>query len=353
MVRWILVITALFFLLPEFVTFAADSQVAVITRKIGKVKLLKYPSVKRKGPSPHVKLDGLFYSVKKARKGHKLEIGDVIQTGKLARVRLIYDNGDQITVSPETSYKISLGVGKKKNKPVIDLFFGKLRAMVRKGGGRSGLEVRAKTGTMGVRGTDFFVSARGKDGGSEVSVLRGAVAVKPTGENVKPVEIPAGFSAALPKIEKEDNKIGKGKKKRRKKKKSGGIMGFSIKMKKTTKQDLVKIQQVTKVKKQKRKEGQKISAAELALEKKLKKLETKAVENTIQDIKEEDPELYEVIKKNPKKNLDDIDKIQTIATRKAFEKAPSAPKSQKPRKDSLNLDALGDDVYEKYFNLDD
>ena len=75
----------------------------------------------------------------------------------------------------------------------------------------------------------------------------------------------------------------------------------------------------------------------------LPKLEVKAVENTLSDIKEYDPELYKNLKD---KKIDDIDKINTVVVGKVFEKAPE--KKVKPGFE----DVLEENAYDKYFKID-
>lgn len=329
--------------------FAKKSkQIATITKKIGPVKILSNPSKEIKGKGPHVLYDGLYYKVKKAKRGDTLDYGNVIQTGKISRARLIYENGDQISLGRSSSYKVTWNSSVEQNKPVIDVLFGTIRATIMKGGDRSDLKVKTKSMTMGVRGTDFHVYARGKTGGSQVSVLRGIVAInRPSEKKAKPIEIPAGFSADIP----ETPKIAKKEKKKAPTKLGKKVIKKKIfplpkiVLRKTTKQDLIVIQKSSKIRVIKTKKQKEKPVT--ALDRKIALLEKKAVETVIQDIKLEDPALYEKIKKDPKK-IDDVDQLQTITVKKAFKEAPIAKKPRKPGKEDL-LD-IGDDVYDKYFD---
>src|SRR5690606_18093241 len=102
-------------------TFGAD-HVGVVVRVTGDVQLLTGPSVRVSGSGPHAKFEDMFYSVKKATPGSKLENGNVIQAGKDAKARIIYKNGDQITVSPLTAYKVTWDNAANKESSV-DLLY--------------------------------------------------------------------------------------------------------------------------------------------------------------------------------------------------------------------------------------
>ena len=155
----------------------AASSDATITRMYGKVQLLLNPSKTKKGPSPHALYKGKYYNVKKAKKGMKFPTGSVIKTGKSSKAKIIYPNGDQVSIGSETFLKISHG---KISKKILDLFSGSIRAIVeKKGHNRQRVEVRTKSMVMGVRGTDFYVDAHNENGDSTISVIRGHVEVTP------------------------------------------------------------------------------------------------------------------------------------------------------------------------------
>jgi hypothetical protein len=171
-----LIITSLSIMLSA--NLMAASSEATITRMYGKVQLLLNPSKAKQGPSPHAMYKGKYYNVKKAKKGMKFPAGSVVKTGKRSKVKLIYPNGDQISVGSETFLKISNG--KSFSKKVLDLFSGSIRAIVeKKGNNRQKMEVRTKSMVMGVRGTDFYVDAHNENGDSTISVIRGYVEITP------------------------------------------------------------------------------------------------------------------------------------------------------------------------------
>lgn len=102
-----------------------DSHVATLTRKFGKVRILSNPQNKVQGPPPHALYNGKYYSERKSKRGDTLNNGEVIMVGKGSRARLIFDNGDQITVSPDTAYKIDWDPNNPKSKPEVSLLMGK------------------------------------------------------------------------------------------------------------------------------------------------------------------------------------------------------------------------------------
>ena len=72
-------------------------------------------------------------------------------------------------------------------------------------------------------------------------------------------------------------------------------------------------------------------------------MELKAVDVTLEDIKREDPKLFEQLKKSGKP-LQDADRVNTIATKATYKKVLQEESAKKPKE----LDEL-DDVYDKYF----
>lgn len=324
------------------------AKTATITRYYGKVKILTAPSKQLKGPPPHVLYDGLYYRILKVKRGMTLKNGNIIQTGPKAKARLVYDNGDQITVSESSSYKVTWDTTKRDQRTFIDVLFGKFRAMIRKKGPRRDLNIKTHTLSMGVRGTDFHIIAHNREGGSTVSVLRGNVLLRPrTGAPEKePVEVKSGFSASVPKVVLEKPKAPLPKKipesQKRLEPKPPRIVVV-----RTTKQDLVEIQKASVV--PRKPEIEKLEPLPPVLTKKIASLEAKAVTSTLIDIKEEDPPLYRQIIEE-KKEIKDVDKLGTITVKKAFKAAPSAKKPrQKLKPTEEDLEDVKD-IYEKYFN---
>lgn len=317
----------------------SGSEPATITKKIGKVTVLSAPSSTRKGKGPHVKFDGLFYHAAKAKKGMVVAMGSVIQTGRIGRARLTFPNGDQITVSKSSFFRI--GYDKKSQIKTTQLMFGSIRGMVRTKGGQQKLKVKTKTMVMGVRGTDFFVSARDRSGSSTVNVLRGKVAVaqlknvpgeaadkKP--RRLRMVEIPAGFSVKVKPAP------AAGKKRRR---------SAPLKVKPTTKKQLVAVQMETVIKENPAEEVSPEVAAQVA------KLEAKAAETCLHDIKDYNPALYRQIKEQQGDGpATSVDAIQTSTVKSMIKKAPVATDVKSAKPTAKELEAIDQDIYDRYFN---
>jgi hypothetical protein len=335
-------LVATFFSLPAW---SADSDhTAKITRFFGKAQILSQPSDKKTGQPPHVLFEDKYYHVEAARLGSEVQLGSVIQTAEKTMVRLVYPNGDQIMISPSSSYKVTLESKDGKEKPISELLYGKFRAVISKEGPRKESEVRTRTMVMGIRGTDFHVSAFSDQGGSVVSVLRGAVAVTPqaTKPDEKPqtVEVKSGFSAAIPTKE-----------------------PVPLKVAATDKFDLKAIQDSVSFAKTQTNEA----PVDPETQKTIAALEQKAVESTKKDIQSGDPELYKKIQaaEAAGKKIDNVEVLQAVTLEKAIVRAPE-PTVEKiealekagilkkpaapPRKPTgQELDELEGGIYDKYF----
>lgn len=313
--------------------FGASGHVGMIVKKQGKVECLTNPTKKANGPG-YVLFEGVFYKqAKKIRLGTKLTNGSILRTGKGAKVKIVYKNGDQMNVGEGTAYQVTWKSKTKKggkNPGTINLMYGSIRGVINKKGPRSGIKIRTKQAVMGVRGTDFHIGQKGTSGKSSLSVLRGKVEMADKKNPSKKLEVAQGFSAEIQK-EVEDKKTAK-----KDKKKATSVFQVA----KTTKNDLVKIQKQSEIKQ----DEKDLKEAPKALKKQIAKLEKKAVENTLSDIKEYDPELYKNLKE---KNVDDVDKINKVVVGKVFEKAPV-----KKVKIGIDDDELEENAYDKYFKVD-
>lgn len=323
---------------------ADNDHTAKITRFFGKAQILSGPSPKKTGLPPHVLFEGLYYRVEPAKLGSEIQLGSVIQTSEKTMVRLVYPNGDQIMLSPSSSYRVTMETKDGKEKPISDLIYGKFRAVISKEGPRKESEVRTRTMVMGIRGTDFHVAAFSDQGGSVVSVLRGAVAVTPQivkpGEQPQTIEVKTGFSAAIPNQEKAPVKVAA-----------------------TDKYDLKVIQDSVSFTKQQTAEV----PADPETQKAIAALEQKAVESTKKDIQSGDPELYKKIQaaEAAGKKIESVEVLQAVTLEKALVRAPDpAPEKREalekagilkkpaapPRKPSgQELDELEGGIYDKYF----
>jgi len=316
----------------------AAPNVGFITRIEGDVEIYTDPSAaSAEGEAPHIKFDEKFYSIKKGKRGFKIKNGFIVKAGDKSKARIVFKNGDQFTVSANSAYSIDWQ--KEKQSFIVELFFGNVRALIKKDGPRAKTEVRTRSAVMGVRGTDFNVNAWGKTGGTALTVLRGSVEIKQAGATPeqKPVVVPAGSTAkvnAMAKAIKPDDAT------ESKEHKAKIAEQPKIAVAQTTKQDLIIIQHSTKVKKAvlpMNSEGENVTASEE--EKEIALLENKAVEATLEDIKTYNPKLYETIKakhgEGEANRIVDVDEIQAETVRALFIDAPSDPGNTKPVLDDL------------------
>ncbi|MGK0367601.1 MAG: hypothetical protein ACI9QD_000739 [Thermoproteota archaeon] len=322
-------------------SLAAGKHAGILVRKSGAVELFLHPSKSVQGKGAHALFQGLYYTVKKnPRLGFKIPNGTVIKTGRKSKARIVYKNGDQFNVGEGTSYKIVSVVSKKSKKgsTTVNLLYGKLRAIISKKGPRNNMKIKTNTAVMGIRGTDFYVNKTSSLKGAEVTVLRGMVEIKPKNKKLKTVKIQKGFTAKAPKPKRI---IKRKKSKLAAKIKQEVEVLEEVKVLITSKQELIVIQTQSVIKKEEMSKKDKIATKKIA--KILEKLEKKAVENTLDDIKVYDPDLYKKLKKD---KVASVDVINTTVVKKMFKKAPDRP--LKP-----GLENLGDDdVYERYFVIE-
>ena len=325
---------SLFFSSTE--THAAGIQVATMARVEGDVKLFSKPgpnAKKEAGATTQVLHDGVYYNVRAAKIGDPLELGNLVLSGPKSKARLIYKNGDSITVSENSMLRVRWKAD-SESQPVFEVMGGAIRGQFMKGGPRANSEVKTTSVVMGVRGTDFHMAKNGE--GSRVSIMRGEVDLNAPGSKAKPVKVASGFSATVaappppPKAPAPD--------------KTGSNPAAAppppvsllkvIAVEKTPSQEILAIQKQTTVRRP--------TAAE-APSAQLKELESKSVDVALEDIKAEDPVLYEKLKKSAT-SIEDADKVTTIATKEVYRKAVQAETAKKPE-DLKDLD----DVYDKFF----
>jgi hypothetical protein len=339
----------------------ATVHTGTISKLRGTVEILSGGTKSVTGKGPHVKYNEKYYTLTKPGIGDKVFKGQILRTGKRSLVRIIFENGDQFMVGPGSEYVLSIPDKKAQKSSLINLTRGKLRAIISKDGPRNKMEVETRNVAMGVRGTDFYVDAKGYDR-SEVSVIRGEVkleekpvekivkkkakeikVVRKSLEPKKEVTLKTGYSAAFT-VERKIDKIVKSDKESIKKV-AKEVIETDLKIKRTTKQKLVSIQKNTVVKEtpEEKKVAEKVDEI---VKKKIEKLEKKAVKVTLDDIKTHTPELYKKIKKEEKK-IASADQLSTKVVAEAFKEAP---KDEKINADDLE-DLGGDDAYEKYFKF--
>ncbi len=314
--------------LLSFVIFAAthighggelsSNQVGTLTQLEGEVKIFSHPGTMIQGPPPHALFQGEYYSVGDAKLGDRVEEGNIVRTAVGAKAKVVFDNGDQFFVGSGTAYKVQW---MHDTNPKVSLMHGKLRGVIIKGGPRGKLTIRTRAATMGVRGTDFLIGDAEDGEGTQVTILRGEVFLKPHGDKANPASIQAGFSGEAPMTHPKDTKK------------------IEIEVRKVTKEDLIMAHQCAKISP----EIKKTKVSEAVIEK-IKTLESKCIETTLDDIKKADPELYAELKSKP---IQSIDEINTQSVQKFYKDAPLSNKKRKPFESELK--GLDPATYEKYF----
>jgi hypothetical protein len=192
--------------------------------------------------------------------------------------------------------------------------YGKLRGIISKESDEKKIIIKTKIATMGVRGTDFFVSDSGPKGETEITVLRGMVEV--TNESTgKLLPVKTGTTALV--TEKSE-----------------------ISPRDSTKEDLKTVETSSKTEPTKE------------TPKTVVELEKKALAVTLQDIKLYQPEIYEKIKADPgiTNNVLSLNEKAVVLNAATAPSAP--PKKGKPRIRELN-DSDDQEIYEKYFKLNE
>ena len=319
---------------------AESVQGAVVTRTEGGASFLELQtSPKQKGNNAII-FEKSTYFKRELKKGDRPSNGDVIVTDTSGKVRLIFRNGDQITVTPSTAYKFTWDPATNKNA-VAEILYGDIRAVIQPGGPREGLKVKTKAAVMGVRGTDFYASAWGGAGGSKVAVIRGKVAVAAldtAGKTLKETEIPAGSTGVIkptvpvPASAQHDTA-----------KKPTIETPAEVLIQQTSREQLVVIQTDSKVATATTAK----SDASDSTKKELAELEKQAVTTTMNDIQKYDPALYTELSKDAAKGTQiDSDVLQSESVKKIFATAPSETKDV--RKPTLQDLDSGGDIYEKY-----
>ena len=335
---------------------SANVQGAVVTRTEGESQILikKSPGAAAPAGTKSILFEKETYFIRPAKNGDRPANGDVITTGKDGKVRLIYRNGDQVTVTPGSAFKFSWDAKTEKNA-VAEVVYGDIRAVIQPEGPRSGMKVKTKSAVMGVRGTDFYVSAWSKEAGSKVAVMRGSVAVTPHIESPAPEAkasdktTPAAAEPKVPEVLVTAGSSGVVKEAPAAPAQALSLAGATspqpvVEVTSTSKQELVVIQQDSKVTKPKTEE---LAKAAEPVAKEIAVLEAASVETTLQDVKKHDPQLYAQLQEANKAGKPaDSDQIQAETVKKIFVTAPSL--KQEPRKPTIDDLNGGGDIYEKY-----
>jgi hypothetical protein len=308
-----LTLVALFHSLNAF----ARTIEATISNLEGDAQVYSNPSknaAKKKDSSGTTVLyEGFYYQVNEAKVGNLIQSGNILRTRPGAQAKVIFDNGDQIHLGPGSSYQIQWNDSKSK-KIKFNLMYGRLRGIISKEGKEQKIIIKTKLATMGVRGTDFFISDSGPNGETEISVLRGEVEVI-NDSTKKSIPLKTGMTTLVSNQE-------------------------ELKPRETNKDDLKAIESASSI-------GPNQNAP-----KPVQELEKKALRVTLEDIKTYQPDLFEKIK-NDSQSVASVSALNSKAIEITSMTAPAAPiKKGKPRIRELN-DSDDQEIYEKYFKLNE
>ncbi|OFZ18211.1 MAG: hypothetical protein A2Z20_11855 [Bdellovibrionales bacterium RBG_16_40_8] len=310
-----MILTLLLPLLLHSTTWA-QSFIGTFVAIKGDVKILRNPTNGGEN-GPLAIYEGVKYSYEIAKIGKKIRPQEIVQSGADGKAKITYPNGDQFVIGVGTTMVMPSITDKSEDQKSssIQLLYGRLRALISKSGPRNNMKVKTPTAVAGVRGTDFFTRAN-PSVGTQLTVIRGEVAVNSIAKPEEVVQVKTGFSVeAKSKTEAPPQLI------------------------ETTKEDLMNLQSESTVKVTKE------QLAELSPEvkKTVNALSEKTKDAMLNDIKTENAALYNELKM--KQNLD-TEEINTAVVAKLYVKAPSAKKKQPSQEE---IDAIGRDVYEKYF----
>jgi hypothetical protein len=302
----------IFFTLALGLQISAKAQtfVGTFVMSKGDVKVLTPFSADKTGSMLIYEDKKYFY--KTARLGQKVAPEEIVQTGTDGRAKVAFGNGDFINVGPGSSLSMPQPGADKDQPASINLFYGKMRSLISKTGPRNNLKVKTPAATAGVRGTDFYVRHTPK--GSKLSVLRGEVIVKELKAEAKPMTVKKGYSAKM----------------LNHKRASLGL---------ADKQELIEIQSETAANLNKKE----IANLPSETKKAVNELNAKTVDATLEEIKIDDPALYEELKT---KKITDSSEISTMTVAKLVTQAPGKI-MKKPSKE--DLEAIGEELYDQYF----
>lgn len=136
----------------------------------------------------------------RARLGSKVLPGDVIETEKDSRAKIVMVDNNEINISPESQIKIEkyeFDPSQGKKDVLLNVIYGKVRSKVEQkyDGRTSKFQVKTKSAVAGVRGTDFITGFTPATDTSQVVTFEGRVDFGlpgPNGEILNPVQVVPG-----------------------------------------------------------------------------------------------------------------------------------------------------------------
>lgn len=279
-------------LLASFEVVASTSDTGTITRIRGDVEIL---SQVNQAKTTQVYYQDRSYFLTQAQLGDEIRRGDILRTGHASIVRVVFENGDQFTVGPGSEYTLEIQA-EGQSSSLINMARGRLRGVVSSDGPRNNMEVKTRSASLGIRGTDFFVESP-RFSQTEVTVIRGEVEIAAIDEkSSRPSEVIAVRSGQSGEIKSTDS--------------------FQPPLiVPTSQRRLISIQESTNIKRDEKKD------LPPQLNQRIQILEQAALETTKKDIKRHDPKLYEKLQRDPDR-LKSVDDLQGVVTALAIEKAP-------------------------------
>ena len=139
----------------------------------------------------------MVYTVKE---DHPVFNGDTVVTGEKSRVTLQMSDDTMLTLTARTKLTIDKYLPRMKIRDTaIQLFFGRIRALVKKVAGE--YTIRTPTGSIGVRGTDFAVAVApappDNPQGEKKNIPTGMLTVVLTGDNQSEVEFAGNLGPSV------------------------------------------------------------------------------------------------------------------------------------------------------------
>lgn len=282
----------------------------------GDVKILRTPAGDA-DKGPFALYEGTKYAYENAKIGKKIKPLEIVQSGADGKAKIVYPNGDHFLIGVGTTMVMPDISENSTAKPSIKLLYGRIRALVSKTGPRNNISVRTPSAVAGVRGTDFFTRSN-PSVGTQITVLRGEVAVQATDKPEKVVEVKTGYSTEVKsKTQTPTEAI------------------------EATREELIALQGESSVKASK----EEIASLTPEVKKTVAALSEKTKEAVLNDIKIENENLYKELKEKKAKDVEDIN---TAVVANLYKQAPSGAKKKKPTQEEI--DSIGKDVYETYFN---
>lgn len=295
----------------------SQTNVGTFVASKGDVKILRDATAATDGS--FLIYEGKKYAFEEAKIGKKVRAEEIIQCGANGKAKVVYANGDHFVVAPGTSMVVPGSADQKtaSGAPTLKIFYGKVRSLVTKGGPQEKLKVTTPTAVAGVRGTDFFVRHNPVDG-TQLTVVRGEVIVQSKVQDAKPIAVKKGYMVRAD---------AKGK----------------TEVKEATKEELVQIQVASTV----AADAKAVSSLPQEVKTEIKQLNEKTKDAVLADIKKDDPKLFEELK-----TRDDLNAatVHTVAVATLYQAAPSDAKKKPSREE---IQGIGKDVYEKYFDPTD